>query len=321
MSNDNSIASFLASEHPTSFSFEILPPLRGNSIEKTLDGLRPLLEFKPAYVNITTHRCEISYTPTGGGSFKATTARKRPGTVAIAAVLKERFGVTPVPHIICGDYSRREIEDQLIDLSFLGITDILALRGDRERNESMFTTSPDGHSHASSLIEQIVDFNNGQMVDGTTVAPPDRLFSFGVAGYPEKHEEAMNLHTDLIHLKNKVDRGASYIVTQMCFDNNRYFDFVERCRKAGINVPVIPGIKPLTSLRQQSLLPRIFHIDFPTELSEELLRCKSDEEVRQLGVEWAVHQATELKKAGVPSIHFYAMHATRSIVEIASKVY
>ena len=316
-----SVASFLAADHPTAFSFEILPPLRGNSIDKTLDQMRPLLEFNPAYVNITTHRTEVSYIHVGGGSYRASTARKRPGTVAIAAVLRERFGVRPVPHIICGDYSRGEIEDQLIDLSYLGITDILALRGDRERNAASFTTCPDGHTHASSLADQIAAFNNGHMADGSTTAPLSTPISFGVAGSPEKHEEAMNLHSDLIHLKEKVERGASYIVTQMFFDNSRFFDFVARCRQAGITVPIIPGIKPLTSLRQMSLLPRIFHIDFPTELSNALTACSTDEEVKALGIEWATAQAHDLKEAGVPSIHFYAMHATQSVAEIARRVY
>lgn len=317
----DSVASFLASDHPTAFSFEILPPIRGNSIDKTLDSIQPLLEFAPAYVNITTHRTEVSYTHVGGGTYRASSAQKRPGTVAIAAVLKERFGVRPVPHIICGDYSRREIEDQLIDLSYLGITDVLALRGDRERNAASFSTSPDGHIHASSLARQIVEFNEGIMVDGSQSAPLSHPFSFGVAGYPEKHEEAMNLDSDLIHLKTKIENGASYIVTQMFFDNEKYFRFVERCRQAGINVPIIPGIKPLTSMRQMSLLPRIFHIDLPTELSCELMKCTTDEEVRALGIEWATEQARELKCHNVPSIHFYAMHAARSVSEIAKKIY
>ncbi|MBD5233992.1 MAG: methylenetetrahydrofolate reductase [NAD(P)H] [Bacteroidales bacterium] len=317
----DSVASFLASDHPTAFSFEILPPIRGNSIDKTLDSIKPLLEFNPAYVNITTHRTEVSYTHVGGGTYRAISAQKRPGTVAIAAVLKERFGIRPVPHIICGDYGRREIEDQLIDLSYLGITDVLALRGDRERNAASFSTSPDGHIHASTLARQIVEFNEGIMADGSCNSPLAHPFSFGVAGYPEKHEEAMNLDSDLIHLKTKVDNGASYIVTQMFFDNKKYFDFVERCRAAGIDVPIIPGIKPLTSLRQMSLLPRIFHIDFPTELSRELMRCTTDDEVRALGVEWATAQAKELKSNNVPSIHFYAMHATRSVVDIAKNIY
>lgn len=316
-----SVADFLASPHETAFSFEVLPPVRGGGIDRTLDNIRPLIEFNPAYVNITTHRNEITYTHTGGGSYHASTAQKRPGTVAIAAVLRERFGIRPVPHIICGDYSRREIEDQLIDLSYLGITDLIALRGDRERNSTVFTTSPEGHTHASSLARQISDFNNGMMCDGTTFTPPAQPFSFGVAGYPEKHEEAMNIETDLRHLKHKVDQGASYIVTQMFFDNRRFFDFVDRCRESGITVPIVPGIKPLTSLRQMTLLPRIFHIDFPKELSDDLLKCQSDNDVRRLGIEWAVAQAGELKRYGVPSIHFYAMHAATSVAEIARAVY
>ncbi len=317
----DSVASFLASDHPTAFSFEILPPLRGNNIERTLDNMRSLLEFKPAYVNITTHRTEVSYIHMGGGSYKVSTAQKRPGTVAIAAVLRERFGVRPVPHIICGDYSRREIEDQLIDLSYLGVTDILALRGDRERNSASFTSCPDGHIHASALASQINDFNNGIMADGTVVQPLTDKFTFGVAGYPEKHEEAMNHETDMIYLKEKIAAGASYIVTQMFFDNRRYFDFVKRCRESGITVPIIPGIKPLTSLRQMSLLPRIFHIDIPLELANELMKCRSDEDVKKLGIEWGTAQAKELFEARVPSIHFYAMHATNSVAEIARCVY
>lgn len=317
-----SVASFLAAEHPTALSFEILPPVRGGSIERTIDSIRPLLDFNPAYINITTHRTEVTYTPIdGGGAYRCVTARKRPGTVAIATVLRERFGVRTVPHIICGDYSRREIEDQLIDLSYLGITDILALRGDRERSASVFTTSPDGHTHADSLCRQITDFNHGRMADGTDTEPLAVPFSFGVAGYPEKHEEAMNPSTDIANLKAKVDAGASYVVTQMFFDNRRYFDFVDRCRKAGIEVPIIPGIKPLTSLRQMSLLPRVFHIDFPDELSTELLRCTSDADVKALGIEWATAQARELKDNGAPSIHFYSMHAVQSVAEIARRVY
>lgn len=317
----DSVASFLASARDTAFSFEMLPPLRGNSVERTFDSIRPLLELKPAYVNITTHRREVSYTPAGGGSYRLTTARKRPGTVAVAALLRERFDVRPVPHIICGDYSCGEIEDQLIDLSYLGVTDILALRGDRERSQSIFTTAPDGHKYAVSLIDQITDFNAGKMIDGSTTAPLEQPFSFGVAGYPEKHEEAMNLAVDLKHLKTKVDHGASYIVTQMFFDNKQFFDFVRRCREAGITVPIVPGIKPLTSLRQQSLLPRIFHIDIPDGLSDEFLRCKTDEDARRLGIEWASQQVAELKKYGVPCIHFYAMHATQSIVDIVKNIF
>ena len=316
-----SVAEFLSSSTSTAFSFEILPPVRGNSIERTYAGIERLMEFAPAYINITTHRNEVVYRDLGGGTYRADILRKRPGTVAVAAVIRERYGIRPVPHLICGEYSRREIEDQLIDLSYLGITDILVLRGDRGGNSQTFTTSPDGHVHAGSLARQVSRFNAGELMDGSAGEPVYPPFSFGVAGYPEKHEEAMNPEIDLMHLKAKVDAGASYIVTQMVFDNSKYFRFVERCRDAGIDVPIVPGIKPLTSLRQMSLLPRIFHIDFPSELAGELMKCVSDADVRALGVEWTVQQARELKQAGVPSIHFYAMHATASVAEIARRVY
>lgn len=316
-----SVASFLASEHPTAFSFEILPPLRGNDIKTTYRNLERLLEFKPAYANITTHRNEVSYRDEGGGIYRAITSQKRPGTVAIAAVLRERYDVRPVPHIICGEYSRIEIEDQLIDLSYLGITDVLLLRGDRSKQSSVFTTAADGHRHADSLCTQVRNFNDGIMTDGQKFDAPYPPFTFGVAGYPEKHEEAMNPYTDIEFLRRKVEAGASYIVTQMFFDNKKYFAFVDNCRNAGINVPIIPGIKPLTSLRQMELIPRTFHLDFPLELSNELTKCKDDEAVRALGVEWALAQAQELKAANVPSIHFYAMHATASVEKIARQLY
>lgn len=316
-----SVAEFLASEHSTAFSFEILPPLRGKDISATYRNFERLLEFSPAYVNITTHRNEVSYRNEGGGIYRAITSQKRPGTVAIAAILRERYGVRPVPHIICGEYSRIEIEDQLIDLSYLGITDVLLLRGDRSKQSSVFTTVADGHNHAESLCSQVCAFNQGIMSDGQKFEAPHPPFTFGVAGYPEKHEEAMNPYTDIEYLRRKVDAGASYVVTQMFFDNKKYFAFVDKCREAGINVPIIPGIKPLTSLRQMELIPRTFHLDLPLELSKELIKCKDDDSVRALGVDWALAQAQELKAANVPSIHFYAMHATNSVEKIAKQLY
>lgn len=321
MNRKSSVASILASRKSTAFSFEILPPIRGKSIGGTYNSLDRLMEFKPAYINITTHRTQIEYRHVGDGSYRMSTSQRRPGTVAIAAVIRERYGVIPVPHIICGSYSPREIEDQLIDLSYLGITDILVLRGDRAHNTSMFTPGPEGHEHAEGLARQVMDFNNGIMANGEETSRLDSPFSFGVAGYPEKHEEAMNLQIDMDYLKQKVDVGASYIVTQMFFDNSKYFKFVERCREAGINVPIVPGIKPLTSLNQKVLLPRTFHIDLPQPLASEFALCKDNEAVKRLGVEWAVEQAKELKAAGVPSIHFYAMNSTSSVAEIASRVF
>ncbi len=316
-----SVAHFLASDHPTAFSFEILPPLRGKNISATYADMDKLMDFAPAYVNITTHRTEVSYRDMGGGTFRMVTSARRPGTVAIAAVIRERYGVRPVPHLICGGFSRQEIEDQLIDLSYLGITDLLVLRGDRERNAATFRACPEGHTYASGLARQIIDFNQGIMVDGSKGEPIFPPFSFGVAGYPEKHEEAMNGQFDIENLKKKVDAGAQYIVTQLFFDNRKYFDFVDKARAAGITVPIVPGLKPLTSLRQTSMLPRIFHIDLPDALAAELSRCSTDEEVKALGIEWGTAQARELKEAGVPSIHFYAMHAAASVAAIARRVY
>lgn len=317
----DSVATFLASQHSTAFSFEILPPLRGGSISQTYKNVERLMEFNPAYVNITTHRTQVEYRPEGDGIFRVNTQKKRPGTVAVAAALRERFGIRTVPHIICGEFSRTEIEDQLIDLSYLGITDLLVLRGDRERNASVFNPNPDGHEHASALAEQIVNFNNGHYVSGQEGEPLETPFTFGVAGYPEKHEEAMNPNSDIEYLRQKVEAGASYIVTQMFFDNSKFFEFRDRCRTAGINVPIIPGIKPLTSCRQMALLPRTFHLDLPETLAAELTKCKDDAAVKALGIEWALAQGRELKKVGVPSIHFYAMNATASVCAIAKELY
>lgn len=317
-----SVAQFLASEHATAFSFEILPPLRGKSIENAFQTIDKLMEFNPAYINITTHRTEVVYRQVGNeGMFRMTTTQRRPGSVAIAAAIKGRYGVTTVPHIICGQYSKQEIENQLIDLSYLGITDLLALRGDTDKSSRTFVSGDDGHDHALGLCRQIEDFNNGHMADGEETEPVFPPFTFGVAGYPEKHDEAMNLSSDIEFLKRKVEAGAQYIVTQMFFDNKKYFNFVDNCRKAGISVPIVPGLKPLTSLRQMALLPKTFHIDFPEDLSRELLRCNDNDDVKRLGIEWGTAQAQELKAAGVPSIHFYSMNASNSVAEIARRVF
>lgn len=316
-----SVASFLNSQHKTAFSFEVLPPMRGKSIDNIFSNIDRLMAFDPAYINITTHRTEVVYQPMDNGMYRCFSEIKRPGTVAIAAALKGRFGIPTVPHIICGGYSRHEIEDELIDLSYLGINDILVLRGDRQKGENRFSAATDGHSHADGLCRQVNDFNDGRMVDGTETTPLTTPFTYGVAGYPEKHEEAMNPETDMEHLKRKVEMGAQYIVTQMFFDNKRYFEFVDRCREAGITVPIIPGIKPLTTLAQATLLPKTFHIDIPEELAAEMLRCKTNDDVKALGVEWGTAQAMELKEANVPSIHFYTINATASVEKIAKKVY
>lgn len=316
----SNIAQFLAAEHPTAFSFEVLPPIRGKSIDQVFRSIDRLMPFNPAYINITTHRSEVVYREVSEGVFQRTFERRRPGTVAIAAALKGRYGVPAVPHIICSGFSKAEVENELIDLSYLGITNLLLLRGDRAKGENRFVPEMDGHSHAVELCHQVEAFNRGVMLDGEEHEPFNR-FSYGVAGYPEKHEEAMNLDIDIEFLKAKIDAGAQYVVTQMFFDNAKYFSFVERCREAGIEVPIIPGIKPLTSLTQQALLPKTFHIDLPMELATELRRCHSNDDVKALGVEWAVQQARELKAAAVPSIHFYSMNAATSVEAIARAVY
>lgn len=316
-----SVAEFLSSSHPTAFSFEVLPPLRGKGIEQVYKTIDKLVEFNPAYINITTHRNEVIYKEVSAGVFQRTNERMRPGTVAIAAALKGRYGIPTVPHVICSGYSRSELENELIDLSYLGITDLLVLRGDRAKGENRFIPMENGHEHAVELCRQVEDFNRGKMLGGVEHDPLSEVFSYGVAGYPEKHEEAMNIETDIEYLKAKIEAGAKYIVTQMFFDNRHFFSFVERCRKAGIEVPIIPGLKPLTALTQQMLLPKTFHIDLPLELSEEFRHCKSNDDVKALGVEWGVAQAKELKAAGVPSIHFYSMNATVSIEQIAKLVY
>ena len=279
------------------------------------------MQFNPAYINITTHRTEVVYKEVSAGIFQRTNERKRPGTVAIAAALKSRYGVATVPHVICSGFTPSELENELIDLSYLGITDLLVLRGDKAKSDRTFIAEEGGYNHAVELCNQVSAFNRGEMLDGTASGNLLAPFSFGVAGYPEKHEEAMNIDVDIAHLKAKIDAGAEYVVTQMFFDNAKYFDFVGRCRAAGIDVPIIPGLKPLTSLTQQALLPKTFHIDLPMELATELIKCKTNDQVKALGVEWAIMQAKELKAACVPSIHFYSMNATASIEQIAKKVY
>lgn len=316
-----SVASFLASDHPTAFSFEVLPPVRGKSIEQVFNTIDKLMPFDPAYINITTHRTEIIYREVSEGVFQRTSERTRPGTVAIAAALKGRYGIPTVPHVICSGFTRSELENELIDLSYLGITDLLVLRGDRAKGENRFVPMPDGHTHAADLCRQVSDFNDGTMIDGSRHEPLAERFSFGVAGYPEKHDEAMNPEIDIEHLKAKIEAGAEYVVTQMFFDNRRYFDFVAHCRAAGIGVPIIPGLKPLTALSQQALLPKTFHIDLPEELAAEFRRCRTNDDAKALGVEWGIAQARELRAAGVPSIHFYSMNAAASVEAIAKAVY
>lgn len=296
----------------TDFSFEVLPPLRGKGLTSVYNTIDRLMPYNPVCVNITTHRAETVYNELPNGTFQKLSVRNRPGTVAIAAAIKERYHIHTVPHIICSGFTASEIESELIDLSYLGITDLLLLRGDRAKGDNRFIATPGGYEHATELCKQVNDFNNGQLLGGMTTEPLTVPFTFGVAGYPEKHDEAMNLDTDIAHLKTKVAMGAKRIVTQMFFDNSKYFAFVERLRSEGITIPVIPGIKPLTTLNHCTMLPRTFHIDFPRELACEFEKCRTNDDVKALGVEWGIQQVRELKEAGVPIVHFYTMNAAYS---------
>ena len=304
----------------TLFSFEILPPLKGKSIQSIYDGIDPLMEFQPKFVNVTYHREEFIYKERENGLLEKIAIRKRPGTVGICAAIMNKYDVDAIPHLICGGFSKEDTENALIDLQFLGIDNVLALRGDAYKTEANFRPHADGHQYAVQLIEQISEMNQGNYImDDVQLEPTN--FCIGAAAYPEKHFEAMNLATDLMHLKQKVDAGAEYIVTQMFFDNKKYFSFVEACRNMGIMVPIIPGLKPLKTLSHISFIPKFFHIDYPIELSSELLKCKDNKAVEKLGIEWGIHQSMELKKNKVPCIHYYTMSNSSSVKAIASKVF
>lgn len=315
------VIDLINSSEKTAFSFEILPPLKGTGIEKLYQTVETLRSFDPKYINITTHRSEYVYQDLGNGLFQRTRLRRRPGTVAVAAAIRNKYNITVVPHILCSGFSREETEYVLLDLQFLHITDLLVLRGDKAKHESSFTPEEDGYHHAIELQAQINQFNNGVFADGTEMKVINRPFSYGVACYPEKHEEAPNPETDLYWLKKKVEAGAEYAVTQLFYDNKKYFQFVEQARAAGIHVPIIPGIKPFKKRSQLNMVPKTFKVDLPEELAKEALTCRSDAEARQLGIEWCVAQCKELMAYGVPSIHFYSVGAVDSIKEVAKIIY
>lgn len=315
------ISELLTGGGGTAFSFEVLPPLKGTGIEglkRTIDRLR---EFNPKYINITTHRSEYVYKDLGNGQVERSRLRRRPGTVAVAAVIQRDYGIPVVPHVLCSGFTREETEYMLLDLQFLGIENLLLLRGDKAREDRVFRPTPDGYSHTTELQEQVNAFNAGYFVDGSPIKVPGPAFSYGVACYPEKHEEAPNLEIDFEWFRRKVALGAEYGVTQLFYDNSAYIRYVEKARAAGITVPIIPGIKPLTKLSQLSTVPKTFHCDLPQDLAMEALKCKTDEEVRAVGIEWGIKQCRELIAYGVPSIHFYSMSAADSIAEIARQIY
>jgi methylenetetrahydrofolate reductase (NADPH) len=314
------VTDHLKTAKDTLFSFEILPPLKGKGIQSIFDGIDPLMEFKPKFVNVTYHREEFLYKERENGLLEKIAIRKRPGTVGICAAIMNKYTVDAVPHLICGGFSKEETENALIDLQFLGIDNVLALRGDSIKTESSFRPHNDGHEFAVDLIGQISEMNSGKyLIDDIKLEPTN--FCIGAAGYPEKHFEAMNLTTDLNYLKAKVDAGAEYIVTQMFFDNQKFFAFVDACRAIGINVPILPGLKPIKILRHISFLPKFFHIDYPEALSKELLKCKSNEDVQQVGLEWGIAQSKELMAAGVPCIHYYTMSNSEMVRSIAKEVF
>ncbi|MEI6556354.1 MAG: methylenetetrahydrofolate reductase [NAD(P)H] [Paludibacter sp.] len=314
-----SVVEKIKSAKSTAFSFELLPPLKGNGIETVYRTIDTLREFDPKYINITTHRSELVFKEKANGLFEQVAERHRPGTVAIAAAIQNKYKIAVVPHIICSGFTREETEYALIDLQFLGITDLLLLRGDKAKHEREF--SPTGHKHATELQVQVNNFNEGLFLDGSKMKSPISAFSYGMACYPEKHEEAPNLESDLIYAKQKVDAGAEYLVTQMFFDNQKYYDFVEKCKANGINVPIIPGIKPITLMNQLTVLPKIFSTYIPEEFAAALRACKTDNDAVEVGVEWCTQQAKDLIAHGVPSIHFYSMMATQSVKRVAKQVF
>lgn len=316
------VTELIASHGKTGFSFEVLPPLKGKGIVQLFRNIDILKEFNPLFINITTHRSEMVYKNTPDGLYQKVSERSRPGTVAVAAAIQQKYNIPAVPHIICSGFSKIETEYALIDLNFLGITNILILRGDKAKHESRFIPNENGYSHASELQLQINEFNRGYFIDGTKMdIITGETFSYGVAGYPEKHDESPNLDMDIAYLKQKIDNGAEYVVTQMFFDNSKYYDFVDRCRKAGINVPIIPGLRPITTIGQLNILPKIFHVDMPMQIVSELMKCKDDNDAKEVGVEWCKAQCLDLMAHGVPSIHFYSLNSTRSVERVAASIY
>ena len=304
----------------TAFSFEILPPLKGNSIQKVYNIIDKLIEFDPQYINITSHHSEYIYKTMPDGSFQKVNIRKRPGSVAIASAIQIKYGVTAVPHIICKGFTKDETEYGLIDLNFLGVHNLLLLRGDTKTLEPN-QMGPQYHEHATDLQKQVNDFNQGIAVDGSRFEANETPFSYGMACYPEKHEEAPNMESDIFYLKEKVRQGAEYLVTQMFFDNEKYFSFVDRLRAEGITVPIIPGIKPIVFKNQLTVLPKIFRSEIPEPFAAELRKCKDDEEAKEVGIEWSIQQCKELMAHGVPSLHFYTMMASDSVRRIAQAIY
>lgn len=310
--NDNS--------RPNGFSIEVLPPLKGNGTGALFRNLDKMCEMKPLYVNITTHHSEYVYRELEDGHYERQRIRRRPGTIAIAAAIQKRYGVMVIPHVICSGATAEDIEYELIDLQFLDINNVLLLRGDKAKDDKTFNPVSGGYAHTTELIAQVNRFNEGFFIDGTPIKHPGEPFHYGVAAYPEKHEEAPNIDMDMAYLKQKQDMGADYAVTQLFYDNRKYFDFVKRARAMGITIPIVPGIKPFAKCSQITMVPKTFHCDMPQELAAEAMKCKTDDDARTLGIEWTVNQCRELFAAGVKDIHFYTVSAVDSVVEVAQQL-
>ena len=302
------------------FSFEVLPPLKGNGTKSLFNTIDKLKEFNPSFINITTHHSEFVYKKMDNGLLECSSVCRRPGTVAIAAAIQNKYNITVMPHIICTGITKFDIEYELLDLQFLGIENLMLLRGDKAKEDRMFVPTKDGYSHTTELIKQVIKFNNGQFIDDTPMRNPGNRFNFGVACYPEKHEEALNIEQDMIHLKEKQDLGAEYAVTQLFYDNDKFYTFVDKARKMGITIPIIPAIKPFAKLSQMTTVPKTFHCDFPEELAKEAVKCKNDEDAKQLGIEWAVNQVSDLYRHGITNVHFFTVSAVNSVREVAAKV-
>lgn len=305
----------------TLFSIEILPPLKGKSIQSIFDGIDPLMEFKPSFVDVTYHREEYLYKKRDGGYLEKVSIRKRPGTVGICSAIMNKYHVDTVPHIICGGFSKEETENALIDLHFLGIDNVLALRGDSIKSEPEFVPDPNGHAYAIDLVKQIHQMNNGTYIENDLADVAPTNFCIGIAGYPEKHFEAPNMVSDMRHLKSKIEAGAEYVVTQMFFDNSVYFEYVKKCKEMNIQVPIIPGLKIMTTKKQATILSKIFKIDIPPDLLEAVEKCKTDKEVKEVGIEWCIEQSKELIKGNAPCLHYYTMGTSEVTRRVASAVF
>lgn len=312
---------FEKAKNNTLISFEVLPPLKGGSMKAIFDTLDPLMEFKPPFIDVTYHREEFIYKKKASGFYEKTAIRKRPGTVGICAAIMHRYGVDAVPHFICGGFTKEETENALIDLNFLNINNVLALRGDAPKFEDKFTPEPGGNEYALDLVKQISDMNQGKYLDGNIINGEKTDFCIGIAGYPEKHFEAPNLRSDLQYTKQKVDAGANYIVTQMFFDNQKYFDYVKQCKDHGIDVPIVPGLKPITKRYQLSSIPRHFFINLPDDLVHALNHAPTDEAIKEVGIEWCIQQSRELKAGGVPCLHYYTMGDAKTIKRIVEATF